>query len=167
VKLTAYHLLAGFEESIDSIESGRVYTSNNSGASDSKIEDTIIFAEGIFCCRCNKEVKAVLVQGTRIYPHRHDLFSKRFYQCLVCFEHVGTHNNLFPLGVIPTPEIRLERQKIHAIIDPLWKNKKISRSLLYKKISDALGYEYHSANIRSVAEAKGILLIVNELNLSI
>lgn len=44
----------------------------------------------IYCCWCKKEVDARLVNGKTIYPHRHDLFSKKFYMCPDCGQEYDT-----------------------------------------------------------------------------
>lgn len=111
----------------------------------------------LYCCGCEKEVIALRSSGATIYPHRHDLNSLIFYACPVCKNWVGTHKDGKPLGVIPTPEIRSARRRIHAVLDPIWESGKLKRKEVYKRLSDALGYEYHTANIRSIREAEKIL----------
>ena len=112
----------------------------------------------IYCCGCNDYVEARETRGKEIYPHRDDLKTIPFYICDKCKNYVGTHhkdswNNLRPLGVIPTPEIRKYRKKIHELLDPIWKKEFYSRTHVYEFISKKLGYEYHTANIKSVDEA--------------
>lgn len=107
----------------------------------------------IYCCKCRKDVEAILVKGNKIYPHRPDLYKKNFYQCPHCNNYVGCHGETTrPLGCIPTNEIKIARRKVHALMDPLWKEKKISRKDLYKYISDKLGYTYHNGETRSIQE---------------
>ena len=78
----------------------------------------------LYCCKCGKEVQAALVKGDVIYPHRPDLSQLNFYQCPVCKNYVGCHKGTKrALGCIPTKELRLARNKLHAKMDPLWKNK--------------------------------------------
>ena len=58
---------------------------------------------------------------------------------------MGTHNNTTkPLGTMANKELREYRMKVHAKIDPLWKNGEIGRGQLYSKISKILGYTYHT-----------------------
>lgn len=114
----------------------------------------------IYCCGCNEEIEARLTNGGEIYPHRPDLKSLPFWKCDSCGNHVGCHyktkNKIQPLGCIPTPEIRNARVHIHKLLDPLWKTGKISRKDLYKKLSNEFGWNYHTANIRSVEEARKV-----------
>ena len=125
----------------------------------------------IYCCECGKEVDARLTSGEEIYPHRKDLYLLPFWKCDACNNYVGCHhkstNPTRPLGIIPNQDIRNSRKHIHGLIDPLWKSKKIGRSELYAKLSKKLGRQYHTADIRSIEEARLIYrevgLIISEL----
>lgn len=121
----------------------------------------------IYCCECGSDKAARLTDGKEIYPHRPDLFSFPFWKCNACGNYVGCHhktkNRTRPLGVIPNAPIKAARKKIHAMIDPVWKSGKLSRGRLYGRISRRLGYEYHTANIRSVAEADTVIAIAADI----
>lgn len=120
----------------------------------------------LYCVGCGKDVDARLTNGAEIYPHRPDLSSLPFWRCDGCKNYVGCHhktsNRTRPLGNIPTPELRELRKKIHAVIDPIWREKKGGRGALYAKISASIGHEYHTGEIKSVEEGKLILQIVAE-----
>ncbi len=127
----------------------------------------------IFCCECGEKVAARLTNGAEIYPHRSDLAKLPFWKCDTCGNHVGchhkTHNPTQPLGCIPNAEIRNARQHIHRLIDPLWKTGKITRKNLYARLAFLTGRKrYHTANIRSVDEAREVyrhaLTIARELS---
>ncbi|MEI6729821.1 MAG: zinc-finger-containing protein [Pseudomonadota bacterium] len=122
----------------------------------------------IYCCQCKIEVEAVLVSGKETYPHRDDLFDLPFWRCPTCRNFVGCHhkteNRTRPLGNIPNAELKSARQHIHKILDPIWKSGKISRGEVYKKISDKIGYQYHTAEIKTVEEAREIYKIVKDLS---
>ncbi|EXJ28744.1 hypothetical protein D050_4049 [Vibrio parahaemolyticus VPCR-2009] len=83
-----------------------------------------------------------------------------FWICDTCLNHVGCHHKTnkptTPLGIIATPEIKNARKHIHALMDPLWKGGKIKRVELYAMISYWYGKTYHTANIRSVSEAREV-----------
>jgi len=64
------------------------------------------------------------------------------------------------LGCIPTKEIKNARQHIHRILDPLWKSGLATRNEIYKIISDEFGFKYHTAQIRSVDEARKIYAFI-------
>lgn len=44
-----------------------------------------------------------------------------------CRGSVGVHPNGKPLGTIPDAQTKVMRQKLHAIVDPLWKNQERSK----------------------------------------
>ena len=119
------------------------------------------------CCGCNEKVEARLTNGTEIYPHRPDLHSRMFWKCDTCGNYVGCHhktkNGTAPLGNIPTPELRNARKHIHALIDPVWKAKKMSRNAIYEALSNKLGWQYHTAMIRSDDEAREVYRLAQNI----
>lgn len=119
----------------------------------------------IYCCECKTKVAAILTTGKEIYPHREDLCGLPFWQCPNCKKYVGCHKNSKnkPLGNIPTKEIRNARQHIHALIDPLWKDGFITRDNFYNELSSKLGWGYHTANIRSIDEARQVYKIALDI----
>lgn len=123
----------------------------------------------IYCCGCERDVDASLVTGAEIYPSRADLSRLPFWQC-ECGCYVGCHHKsrfkkdrTKPLGCIPTPELRKARGEIHKILDPIWKRGLSGRGSLYRLINSRLGYEYHTAEIRSIDEARKIYRIVRSI----
>ncbi len=121
----------------------------------------------IHCCGCDVKVEARLTNGAEVYPHRPDLSAIPVWICGVCKNYVGCHhktqNWTQPLGNIPTPEVRKARNHIHKILDPLWRSGKYKRKQLYAMISEKVGYKYHTAEIKTVDEARKIYQIVKEL----
>lgn len=122
----------------------------------------------IWCCGCDAKVSARLTDGEEIYPHRPDLSDLPFWKCEACGNFVGCHhktkNRTQPLGVISTPELRAARSHIHRIIDPLWKSGIWDRSALYAEIAGRLGQkDYHTANIRTIDEARTVYRTVREI----
>lgn len=125
-------------------------------------------ARKIHCCGCDAKVSARLTDGAEIYPHRRDLAGLPFWKCDACGNHVGCHhktsNPTNPLGCIPTPEIKTARQHIHRILDPIWKSGRMKRRAVYAEIAQRLGRkDYHTANIRSVQEAREVYRIVQQI----
>lgn len=119
----------------------------------------------IYCCNCQKNVNAELINGNKVYPHRKDLYNLYFWQCQNCKGFVGTHKNSLkhkPLGVIPTKELKQARQKLHFYMDRLWKSGKIKRGKLYSEISEYVGYPYHNAETRTVAECEKVLKFIKD-----
>jgi len=122
----------------------------------------------IMCIGCNGLVDARLTDGAEIYPHRKDLAAVPFWRCDACGNYVGCHHRsdvkTAPLGSIPTKELRQLRSEIHRVIDPIWRQeRRMSRKQLYKTISDMVGWDFHTARIRSVEEAKDILALVTKI----
>jgi len=112
----------------------------------------------IYCCACTQDIEARLTSGKEIYPHRADLKDLPFWKCDTCGNFVGCHhktnNRTAPLGCIPTAEIKNARKHIHALIDPMYKSGQITRTKLYERLSDAVGWKYHTAKIRTIEEAR-------------
>ena len=122
----------------------------------------------IWCCGCGGEVSARLTDGGEVYPRRPDLCDLPFWRCDACGNFVGCHHKTKdrtkPLGCIPTPEIKAARQHIHRILDPLWQGGAIDRRSAYRRIAKDLGIEeYHTAEIRTVEEARGVYRAVLSL----
>ncbi len=120
----------------------------------------------IFCTGCEQIVRASLITGAELYPTRLDLASLRFWKCETCCAFVGVHKNDYrnrPLGFLATPEVKVWRKNIHAILDPLWSTKKITRSQAYAYISNRLGRTFHAAEIYSVEEGKKVYAIAKGL----
>lgn len=112
----------------------------------------------LWCCSCAEYVEARLTNGAEVYPHRGDLSDLPFWRCDKCGNWVGCHhktkNRTKPLGNIPSPELKKARGHIHALIDPLWKSRRIGRRELYQAMSDKLGWNYHTASLRTIDEAR-------------
>jgi hypothetical protein len=120
----------------------------------------------IYCCKCEIRVEANLKTGNIVYNNRPDLKHLYFWVCPNCYNFVGTHKTSKthkPFGFIPTPHLKAARKHIHGLLDPLWKKGKCKRVELYKKISDVLGWEYHTAEIKSIDEARKVYKIVLEI----
>jgi len=97
------------------------------------------------CPYCGKPSQRVT--GEIIYPHRRDLWSKKFYQCAPCRAYVGCHpKSDKPLGRLANAELRRAKMDAHRAFDPIWKNKSKSRSEAYAWLArqlDIPGEECH------------------------
>lgn len=119
----------------------------------------------LYCCECRSDSLARLTDGAEIYPHRQDLKSLPFWKCETCGNYVSCRRGTtLPLGVIPTPELRDARRHIHNVIDPIWKSGEMDRTELYAALSKELGYTYHTAEIRTLEEARKIWRIATNLS---
>lgn len=125
----------------------------------------------IYCAGCGGNVDARLTDGSEIYPHRKDLADIPFWKCDTCGNYVGCHHKTDertrPLGIIPTKELRAARGHIHALIDPLWKSGRIKRGKIYAMMSDQIGHGYHTANIKTIEEAREIYRIARSVAASV
>ncbi len=114
----------------------------------------------LYCCGCVSEVKARLTDGREIYPRRPDLSDLPFWKCDTCRNYVGCHHKTRdrtrPLGAIPTPEMKTARQRIHALIDPLWKSGSVPRGRIYERLSGVIGRQYHTAELQTLDEARAV-----------
>lgn len=108
------------------------------------------------CPYCNK--KAEWVENKVIYGKNYGK-SYMCHYCKDCDAYVGCHNNTkTPLGTMANPELKKWRRKVHAYIDPLWKDNKIHRKNLYEKLSFFMGKEYHTGNC-DIKDCKKVLNI--------
>ena len=92
----------------------------------------------VICPYCQE--RARLVTGEQVYPHRRDLYDKRFYACPPCGAWVGVHVGTFqPLGRLANEQLRKLKMHAHARFDPLWKSGRVERSAAYVMLAEALG----------------------------
>jgi len=121
----------------------------------------------LYCCGCVREVVARLTDGGEIYPHRPDLADLPFWKCDACGNYVGCHHKTKdrtqPFGCIPTKEIKKARQDIHTILDPIWQSGRMARKDVYAYLSEEIGWEYHTAKIRSVKDAHKVCRAVQKI----
>lgn len=102
------------------------------------------------CIECGRVSR--LTDGRAIYPHRPDLYAKRFYQC-VCGAYCGCHGDTTePLGYPCGYATRKARSAAHAAFDPLWKSRRMSRRQAYAWLSSALGIEPDKCHIGMMNE---------------
>lgn len=94
------------------------------------------------------EDTSAFVGGDIIYPHRPDLYSKRFYLCEPCNAYVGCHpGTRKPLGRLANAQLRQAKMDAHRAFDPLWKNGNRSRSEAYKWLAGKLGIPEEECHI--------------------
>lgn len=121
----------------------------------------------IYCTGCKSDVEARLIDGAEAYPYREDLASLPFWKCDTCKNFVGCHhktkNRTKPLGNIPTKELKVARQYIHKILDPLWQSGTYTRGQLYNRISDFMGFKYHTAELANLEDARKVYKYILEL----
>lgn len=88
-----------------------------------------VVVEDPACLECG--AVAQLVGGKAIYPHRPDLYGKRFWLC-ECGAYCGCHGATDrPLGFPAGPDTRRARNAAHAAFDPLWQSGRMGRRDAY------------------------------------
>jgi len=98
------------------------------------------------CDLCDRP--ATLSTGRDVYPHRSDLYSKRFWTCHPCKARVGCHpGTVNPLGGMANEELRGWRSNAHAAFDPLWKDGHLARPVAYLWLADALNIPLDDCHI--------------------
>ena len=106
---------------------------------------------GVHCNYCSKP--AELVSGKTIYPHRKDLYRRKYWLCRPCGAYVGCHaagkngDGTKPLGELADLELRRARNKAHAMFDPLWKEGRMKRGSAYRWLSRVLGIRQAECHI--------------------
>lgn len=79
------------------------------------------------------------VTGRQVYPHRPDLFKKKFFMCLCCEARVGVHHATGePMGRLADGALRKAKMRAHLAFDPIWKSKGMPRTAAYKWLTNAM-----------------------------
>lgn len=103
---------------------------------------------GLLCPYCVSEPE--LVGGEVVYPHRPDLYEKRYYLCRPCDAYVGCHpGTTEPLGRLANSELRKAKQEAHAAFDPKWmlKDGKHRRKYAYAWLASQLRIDSKDCHI--------------------
>lgn len=118
----------------------------------------------IYCCKCCKDVDAVLVSGMTVNVRCPEHWDRKYYQCPHCLNYCLAnkyHNDWKPMALIAGPELRAERQRLHNLFDPVWKNDPLpyeSRQGWYKYMAVGMHrgpkYQFHFGFLRSFRECK-------------
>lgn len=114
------------------------------------------------CPYCKKF--SVTATGKDIYPHRHDLFEKKFFWCAPCDAYVGTHNRTGePLGILANAHLRRLRTLAHSAFDLLWKEQGIERTVAYAMLAKGLNIPFEAAHIAMFdnAQCRRVVDLVN------
>jgi len=93
------------------------------------------------CPYCKKE--APWVENKAKYGRN---FGKSYmcYYCKDCDAYVGCHQNTkVALGSMANAELRALRMQCHALIDPLWKDGKMTRKEMYRMLNEKFGRTIH------------------------
>lgn len=91
----------------------------------------------VTCPYCGRDAK--LVNGLKIYRHRPDLASLKFWLCKPCDAYVGCHkptryngfDDTQPLGRLANSQLRKAKSAAHQTFDEIWKTGRKSRTDAY------------------------------------
>jgi len=114
------------------------------------------------CAECGKT--AHIVGGERIYPHRPDLFDKRFWLC-ECGAYCGCHGfTTRPLGFLAGADTRRARNNAHAVFDPLWKSGAMGRRDAYSWLAEQMGLRAEECHIGMMNgdQARKVIQLCND-----
>jgi DNA-directed RNA polymerase subunit RPC12/RpoP len=117
----------------------------------------------VTCPYCN--IEAIMTDGEDIYPHRSDLWKKKFYKCGQCGAYVGCHpNSTRPLGRLANAELRKAKSVAHLAFDKLWRDGPLSRSVAYAWLSGAMGIPESECHIGmfDVDQCNAVVQIMKE-----
>jgi len=118
----------------------------------------------IYCCKCRREVDAHLVSGMTTNTRRPEYWGRKYYQCPHCLNYCLAQkfgNEWRPMASIAAPALRAERQRLHDLFDPVWKNDPNpteSRKGWYRYITIGMNRkpedQFHFGFLRSFSECK-------------
>jgi len=100
----------------------------------------------VACGYCHRD--AELVNGSVVYPHRPEFVSKRFWRCAPCKAHVGCHpGTVNPLGRLANAELRKAKQRVHELLDPIWKSGRMKRTEAYAALAAGMAIAPQNCHI--------------------
>lgn len=107
---------------------------------------------------------SVPATGKDIYPHRSDLFAKKFFWCVDCDAFVGTHARTgLPLGTLANSTLRRLRSLAHSTFDTLWKEHGIDRTVAYAMLAKGMDVPFDECHIAMFdnAQCRRVVDLVN------
>ncbi len=112
----------------------------------------------IKCNYCGR--KANLLTGKELYPHRRDLWAKKFWVCKPCDAWVGCHDGTSkPLGILARREMRMARMEAHAVFDPIWKTGLMGRKDAYTWLAKQLGIKVCECHISRFGKRRSLKVV--------
>jgi ssDNA-binding Zn-finger/Zn-ribbon topoisomerase 1 len=113
----------------------------------------------LICPECGSGAK--LVNSKIIYGKSYGLMwiCNNYPDC-DCY--VGCHKGTAtPLGELANADIREWRKKVHAKLDPLWKNKKYNRNELYEELGIKFKNPFHVGDL-NVEQCKKAIKFIHD-----
>jgi len=97
----------------------------------------------VICQYCQQE--AVFMTTEQFYGRD---YGTNMWVCRPCNAYVGTHKRTdVPLGTLANKELREWRKKAHAVVDPLWRGRRKSRTQVYSWIQHVMKMTKEEAHI--------------------
>lgn len=120
------------------------------GTSDlQKVFETQTGINMLKCSYCDKE--AELVNSTEIYGQGRDY--GWFWLCKLCGAFVGCHKGTKkPMGTLANKEIRELRKQAHALFDPIWRSRQMTRKQAYRRMAEILAVDSDEAHISMLSK---------------
>lgn len=119
----------------------------------------------IWCTCCNKMMPSVLREAKLVTPKSKP--ASMLWVCTGCLNYISCHQHsgglIKPMGCIANPELRAARKHIHAKLDAIWRLGFMTRNDIYASLSNSIGREYHTAEIKTVPEARNIYRLLNAM----
>lgn len=112
------------------------------------------------CPYCGQPSKRAT--GHDLYPHREDLYDKKFYWCKPCDAYVGCHEKTGrAFGTLAHAGLRQIRSATHRAFDPLWldlgykyvERRRVARTRAYAILAEHLGIDVKDCHIGMFDEA--------------
>lgn len=109
------------------------------------------------CIECGATAR--IVGGEVVYPHRPDLYGKRFWLC-ECGAYCGCHGiTTRALGNPCGPDTRRARMLAHEAFDPLWRSKKMARRDAYTWLSEQMGLHPEQTHIGMMTREQALEVV--------
>lgn len=109
----------------------------------------------VWCNYCRRP--AELYSGREVYPHREDLFQRRFWVCWPCQAWTGCRQEgdlSAPLGPLANEELRQARYEAHQAFETLWKTGEMTREQAYAWLAEALNMDPRLCRINNLNVAE-------------
>src|SRR3990167_7573172 len=113
---------------------------NEIGGGEITLKEKVFMPPDCFCGSSSSLRSNALIYNGKEYGNGKIWLCDRFPACRGS---VGTHPDGKPLGIVPTEEVKKLRIKLHAVIDPLWKDDKKKRGSVYGWLKRIMGREIH------------------------
>lgn len=118
----------------------------------------------IFCCGCEKTVKAEVKYSDQIFKVVTTKKIKRYLVCETCGSYVIAPQKDSRPSHIPSKELAFIQREIHNTIDPLWKKGLIPRGEIYSILNAELGYIYHTSELCTLKQAVKALIVARRIS---